>query len=56
MSILESPVRCSCGWRGTVVDCITDIDGHDGGLGCPECERIVENWDPLTKKWVGGPK
>jgi len=35
-----------CDWRGTVYDCDPDIDG-DGGLGCPDCHTVVEEWKDL---------
>lgn len=40
-SITEQPCQCLCDWTGTVWDCEGDVDG-DGGLGCPECGRVVE--------------
>ncbi len=40
-SITEQPCQCPCGWSGTVWDCEGDVDG-DGGLGCPECLRLIE--------------
>lgn len=36
----DYPAACQCGWRGTVNECIPDIDGG-GNLGCPECNRII---------------
>ena len=40
-SILNAQVSChNCSWRGSVNDCIPDVDG-DGSLGCPVCEFVV---------------
>lgn len=40
MRITDTPASCSCGWQGTVEECIPDVDGR-GNLGCPKCERVI---------------
>jgi hypothetical protein len=40
--VTDFPCQCPrCDWSGTVWDCEGDVDG-DGGLGCPECLKVIE--------------
>lgn len=41
-SITAYPVRCECGWLGSVAGAIPDIDG-DGSLGCADCGRVLDS-------------
>ena len=41
-SIIEYPLECECGWAGSVGEATPDIDG-DGGLGCPDCGRLLDS-------------
>lgn len=40
MRITDHPASCSCGWQGTVDECIPDVDDQ-GNLGCPKCEKVI---------------
>lgn len=45
-SITEYHLRCKdCGWVGRVDGVIPDID-DEGGLGCPECGRVLDSRAP----------
>lgn len=48
IKITDLPCKCTCGWSGTVYDCEPDIDG-DGGLGCPECNKVIEVTGPSIR-------
>jgi len=43
--ITTVPLRCKCGWSGTVYDAVPDVDG-DGSLGCPDCDRLLDSRIP----------
>lgn len=40
VKITDVPVKCKCGWIGTVDDCEPDVNGQ-GDLGCPLCKQII---------------
>lgn len=52
MRITDTPASCSCGWRGTVEDCIADVDGR-GNLGCPKCNKVITVFGKNRQKRPG---